>query len=227
MDFDQRYKDFDAHLTAQMGLLFRKVPLAREFHEGRFTEREYYCRHMLEAVLRIRMNNALDAYALSKIADTDNRVSGILAVYLADEFIHDQMLIPDLYALGKTREEIEGTEPMFSTQVLMSYLRFSVDRDGVLPDILWNWFVEWYSGRYNPVITARAREEFGLACTAATESHLQIDAEGKHLDHMSRALECLIQTDSEAVLAKNYLRQIVALVSMYFEELHELTGKNR
>jgi len=182
---------------------------------------------MLEAVLRIRMNNALDAYALSKIADTDNRVSGILAVYLADEFIHDQMLIPDLYALGKTREEIEGTEPMFSTQVLMSYLRFSVDRDGVLPDILWNWFVEWYSGRYNPVITARAREEFGLACTAATESHLQIDAEGKHLDHMSRALECLIQTDSEAVLAKNYLRQIVALVSMYFEELHELTGKNR
>jgi len=51
----------------EMENMFIRVPYAREFHMGEATDKSYYSRHLIETILRIRLNNEVDAYCLYKI----------------------------------------------------------------------------------------------------------------------------------------------------------------
>src|SRR5262249_22544434 len=64
-------------------LVFARVPFAREFHAGQATDWDYYKRHRVETVLRIRLNNEVDSYCLYKIASGDHKLAKLLATYLA------------------------------------------------------------------------------------------------------------------------------------------------
>lgn len=221
--FNRTRAELEAHLTIQMEYLFQTMPYAHAFHEGQEITQHFYARHMIEAVIRIRLNNALDAYCLSKISYNNPSLAKLLLDYLAEEFDHDEFLIKDLEMLGVSRDEINNTEPMFSTQILMAYLHSSINKHGALPDILWNWFVEWYSSKYNIKITEKARDEFGINNVQGALTHLKIDTEKEHLDRMSSALACLVLTEADIDLARRYLTRFVSFVGMYLKELHETT----
>ncbi len=205
---------------AGMARMFDGVPFAREFHEAASTHREYYRRHILEAILRIHLNNEVDAYCLSTIARTAPQTAARLIKYLAEEFGHDRMLLPDVLALQLSEEEIARTEPFFSTQLLMGYLRYAVDREGPLPTFVWNWFVEWYSDRYNERIVAKARAEMGADAVKGMMEHLTLDRELDHESGIGAALLELMTTETMVVRAETHLERFTQLVAMYFDELY-------
>jgi hypothetical protein len=210
-----------------MERIMATVPFTREFHEGTATHRGYYTRHMIEAVLRIRLNNEADAYCLFKISKCLNRPATQLVQYLAEEYGHDEILAQDLVAFGVTEHELAATPPFFATELLMGYLRYAVDQDGPLPTFVWNWFVEWYSDRYNPGIVARAREEFGPESVHGTTQHLELDKELDHEAGIGAALAALLDTQAEIERALLYIDRFVQLVAWYFNELYEATiGSN-
>lgn len=215
--------ELEEHLEAEMGKLFDSVPYAREFHEGAATDLKYYVRHMSEAVIRIILNNEADAYCLYKVASQNHQASKILIKYLAEEYGHDELLLSDLELFGISKDKVLQTRPFFSTQLLMSYLHFSVNTDGLLPTMLWNWFVEWYSERFNVIITDKARKEFGDDKVEGTQAHLQLDDNLDHADGVYLAVQSLIVGDGELLKAKEYLANFIKLVGMYFQELYDAT----
>jgi hypothetical protein len=209
--------------AAQMELLFERVPGARDFHEGKWIEQKYYQRHLLETILRIRLNNEVDAYGLYKIGYKDNKLAATLARYLAEEYGHEGMFLRDLERFGITKAEVDAIRVFSSTEKLIGYLYFAINQHGPLPTMIWNWFVEWYSDRYNGVITDHAAEVFGAEMVRGSHAHIAYDESHNHDDLMWSAVERAISGWGDYETAENYLVNFIGLIGEYFHELYDTT----
>ena len=59
---------------------------------------------------------------------------------------------------------------------------------GPAPTTIWDWFVEWYSDRYNPIITEKAATEFGKEYVHGTKAHIAFDESHDHDELMFRTV---------------------------------------
>jgi hypothetical protein len=206
-----------------MERLFATVPKAREFHAGTWTEKEYYKRHLVETVLRIRLNNEVDAYGLYKVGWKDHRLAATLARYLSEENNHEGMFLRDLREFGLGKEDVDATRPFPTTEYLMGYLYFSINQDGPLPTTVWNWFVEWYSDRYNGVITETAAQTFGTHMVKGSQAHIDYDESHDHDELMWSTVDRAIQGWGDVAAAERHLVNFIDLIALYFRELHDTT----
>jgi hypothetical protein len=193
-------------------------PFLRAFHDGSATHARLYRRHLLEATIRIRINNEIDSFALARTIRNDPLAEHLLA-YLQEEYGHDRMLEEDVHAMGMSEREIAEAEPFFTTELLMAYLWRSVEADGLLPALLWDWLVEWYSARYNPQITKAAEAELGWESVRQTTRHLELDEELEHEGALTRSLVAVIERDRLQAKAERYVDRFVRLIELYFDEL--------
>ena len=206
---------------------FQRVPKLRELHRGEWIDRDWYVRHITETVLRIRLNNEVDSYALYKVGSKDDALAAKLARYLAEEFGHENMFVKDLEKLGLSFEALNATPVFPSTAKLMGYLRLEADRSGPAPTTIWDWFVEWYSDRYNPVITDKAATEFGKEYVHGTRAHLAFDEAHDHDELMFRTVSRAVEKFSTPAQAEGYLTVFVDLIGDYFDELYQATVGSR
>ena len=221
------FRQCELHALEEMESLFKSVPFTREFHLGESTDREYYKRHLLEAVIRIGLNNDVDTYCLHKIVSSNISVAKKMLDYLKEEYGHDSMIAKDLEKFGISEADIVETQPLFSTKLLIAFMYYEIDKEGAMPTVVWNWLVEWYSHRYNKTITLKAEREFGHSKVRNSLAHLDIDEELTHEDDMTSALSLLIQNGNDLVKVKRYLSSYIQLIGMYFQELYNLTiGEN-
>ncbi|MFI9819156.1 iron-containing redox enzyme family protein [Streptomyces sp. NPDC052013] len=209
----------------RMEALFEKVPGAREFHDGSWTDREYYKRHLIETVLRIRLNNEVDAYGLYKVGSKDHRLAATLAQYLSEENNHEGMFLRDLKRFGIEKDEVDALRPFPSTEYLMGYLYFAINEQGPLPTAVWNWFVEWYSDRYNPVITKKAADTFGLETVKGSQAHIDYDESHDHDELMWSTVDRAVRGWGDFDSAERLLTNFIDLIGLYFAELHAHTVK--
>jgi hypothetical protein len=207
---DRAAKQFDQMLESNAFL--------KAFHEGTETHQELYRRHILETAIRIRMNNVVDSFALARTIQDDPMAEYLLA-YLHEEYGHDRMFEEDLRIMGLSEQDLAEAEPLFATELLMAFLWKSVERDGMLPALVWDWLVEWYSARYNPGITETAATAVGTESVRQTTRHLELDEELEHEDGLTRALTTLIERDGSLSHAERYVDRFVRLIEMYFHEL--------
>lgn len=215
--------DLDNQLTVCLERQFDRVPMMREFHSGQWMHREYYVRHLVETVLRIRLNNEVDAYALSRVGSTDDHLAAILAQYLAEEYGHEHMFMRDIKQLGWTQEKVDGTRPLFSTEMLMGYLHLCVNKEGPAATTVWNYFVEWYSDQYNQVITNNARGQYGEDALRGSQAHLDYDESHDHDELMWKVVDRAVSRWSTPETALLYAERFVTLIGDYFKELYEST----
>jgi hypothetical protein len=202
---------------------FQRVPKMRELHTGEWIDRDYYVRHLVETVLRIRLNNEVDAYALFKVGSADNNLAAKLAKYLAEELGHEGMFTRDLARFGLSIEEMNAPPIFPSTAKLMGYLRLAADSRGPAPTTVWDWFVEWYSDRYNQIITNKAAEEFGKAQVRGSQAHLDFDESHDHDELMFRTVSRAVEVFGTPEQAYADLKTFIDLIGDYFGELYEAT----
>lgn len=210
--------ELEERAARQLDAILASNAFLRAFHEGAETHQGLYRRHILETAIRIRMNNEVDSFALSKTIRND-RVAERLLVYLNEEYGHDRMFEEDLRVMGLSERDLAEAEPMFATELLMAFLWKSVERDGMLPAVLWDWLVEWYSARYNPQITETAATAVGPESVRQATRHLELDEELEHEDGLTEALTILVERDASFAKAERYLDRFVQLIEMYFREL--------
>jgi hypothetical protein len=213
----------ELHVAGEMEKLFNEVPFTREFHEGKATDINYYKRHLLETIIRIGLNNEVDAYCLHKIGYSDNYLAMKLATYLAEEYGHDNYFLTDLKRFGFSEQEVKNTPALFSTQLLIGYLYHSINNDGPMPTMVWNWFVEWYSNQYNMKIAKKVEEEFGKDKVKGSLGHLQYDEDEDHVDLMFSTVARVIKQEGDEEKVRQYLANFVRLIGMYFRELYDTT----
>jgi Iron-containing redox enzyme len=211
------------HAAHEMERLFAKVPFAREFHTGASSHPEYYKRHLMETILRIRLNNEVDAYCLYKIGYKNNKLAVKLAQYLAEELGHENFFLQDLKGLGVEKDELDATAPFFSTEKLIGYLYHAINHDGPMPTMVWNWFVEWYSDTYNKTITEKATNVVGEKGTKGFKKHIEFDDKHDHISLMFGTVEQTVVAPEDHQKVKNYLTNFIELIGEYFQELHDTT----
>ncbi|PEH84279.1 hypothetical protein [Burkholderia gladioli] len=214
---------FEQVAEQSINRLFAASPATAAFHRGEGIDREFYRRHLVETVLRIRLNNEVDAFALYKIGFKDNHLAQILAQYLAEEYGHEGLFLRDIEKFGLTDKQVDAIQPFHSTDKLIGYLYLSIGRDGPLPTMVWNWFVEWYSDRYNKIITEAAAQAFGQELVKGSLGHIQYDESRDHDDLMWGAVQRAIDGWGGIDKAEAYLRHFVGLIGEYFDELREAT----
>ncbi|MEX4005269.1 hypothetical protein AB4Y38_41290 [Paraburkholderia sp. EG285A] len=198
-------------------------PETAAFHCGDWIDSEYYRRHLVETVLRIRLNNEVGAFALYKIGCQDNSLAQMLAQHLAKEYGQDCLLLHDLERFGLTAASVDSIRPFNSTDKLIGYLYLSIVRDGPLPTMLLNWLQAWYSGRYNKVIAESAARAFGHDHVKGTLSHIEY-AESRSLEDSTWiALKLAIGGWGGMEKAEIYLNNFVGMIHEYFEELRVAT----
>jgi hypothetical protein len=202
---------------------FERIPKMREFHTGEWIDKDYYIRHVVETVLRIRLNNEVDTYALFKVGSKDDALAANLAKYLAEEFGHETMFTRDLKKFGFTAEDLAASEVFPTTKQLMGYLRLAADDRGPAPTTVWDWFVEWYSDRYNQIITDKAGQEFGKEYTRGKQAHLDFDESHDHDELMFRTVSRAVDSFGTPAGAYSDLTTFVNLIGDYFGELYETT----
>ncbi|HEY0641352.1 MAG TPA: hypothetical protein VGD67_27300 [Pseudonocardiaceae bacterium] len=213
----------EALAAKEMERLFATVPRAREFHEGKWVEKGYYLRHLVETVLRIRLNNEVDAYGLYKVGYKDHRLAATLARYLSEENNHEGMFLRDIARFGLSKDDVDAMRPFSSTEYLIGYMYFSINNEGPLPTTVWNWFVEWYSDQYNPVITKHAAEVFGEDMVKGSHAHIAYDESHDHDDLMWSTVERAIEGWGTYADVERHLVNFVDLVGQYFTQLHNET----
>jgi hypothetical protein len=212
------------NLAAQfMGRQFERVPKMRELHAGTWTDRDYYIRHLVETILRIRLNNEVATYALFRVGSSDDTLAASMAKYLAEEFGHEAMFTRDLAAFGVSTEELNSTSVFPSTAKLMGYMQLLANREGPAPTTLWDWFVEWYQDRYNPTIVAKAAEDLGQDVVRGWQGHIRFDESHSHDDLTWRATSRAVETWSSQAKAEQYLEQYIEMIGDYFHEVYDAT----
>lgn len=207
----------------EMEKMFCKIPFTRNFHTGQKTNLDYYKRHVIEIILRIKLNNEVDAYSLYKIGYKDNLLSKKLATYLSEEYGHEAFFMSDLRALGVSEEQVNKTNPFFSTKKLIGYLYFAIMQDGPMPTMVWNWLVEWYSDTYNMIITQKAAKEFGKDKVLGSLKHLSFDESHDHLSLMFSTIEATVKTDYDSEKVKMYISNFIDLIGEYYLDLYANT----
>ncbi len=220
-------KELNQIFNLEMKNLLEESSFISEFHLGISTQKEFYKRHILETLLRIQINNDVDAYCLYKLGKKQQTLAGRLATYLVEEYGHDKLFQKDLSYFGMTQQDIENSQPFRSTYLLMDYLKGSIDRDGAIPTVVWNYFVELYSDTYNQTITSKAASEFGSSYVNGSQSHLDIDELKDHVGLMEGMLSLSIKSSEDLELAKEYMTTFIYLISLYFKELYQATKEDK
>lgn len=207
----------------EMERLFTDVPFVKDFHLGLKTDKEYFVRHLIETVVRMRLDIQTDAYALYKMRPLNNKLSRMFAEYIAEEAGHDELFISDLEKFNIKKEDVLNTKPLKSTENLIGYFYYNLNHESVLLTVLWGWFVEWYSDNYNGLITEKAAQEFGYDNVKGSKAHLQIDEEKDHNEFMLKTVQYLIKNEDDLKNAKYLISRIVDFLSDYFNELYQNT----
>ena len=207
----------------QMEKMFLEVPFAREFHLGQKTDLAYFRRHLIETVVRMRLDIQTDAYALYKMRHLDNDLSKKFALYLSEESGHDEMFLQDIQKFGISHEEAISTKPLLSTENLIGFFYYQINHESPMLTVLWGWFVEWYSDNFNGNITSKAASEFGAEKLKGSMAHLTFDDHKDHYVFMLSTITLLIRTESDLQKAKLLIARIVSFLGDYFQELYDTT----
>lgn len=220
-EYAHTLESLEFHAAKEMLAVLDRSQAIKHFHEGYIPSREHFIRHLVEDVLRMRENDEVDLLCLSHLGFRNRIVSLGLLKYLHEEASHSQMILRDLQALGVTEEEALTTQPMFSTCLLMGYLRRSIQTEGPLANFVWSWFVEWYSARFNGKILQGAGELLGKEALKGNFAHLAIDDDKDHPAFTTQLLLQLLIAPANWNAAHAHVTRFSRLIEMYYLELLE------
>jgi pyrroloquinoline quinone (PQQ) biosynthesis protein C len=201
----------------------QEVSFASHLTDGDSLCPQYYLRHRIETIKRIRMTAHFDAVSLAAMVHEDYDAARIWARYICEELDHDRMFYQDLEVHGVSREQVDATEPLAATRALGDFLRDRLDRYGSIAAVAYSLFVEWNSARFSRPAVEKARAAFGTAHVEGSHSHLAIDETEDHYEMMCDVAERLCARSGGHEALVELVRDISALFRRYFEELHRVS----
>ncbi|GAA3044091.1 hypothetical protein GCM10020000_24510 [Streptomyces olivoverticillatus] len=90
----------DALLDSFIKDFYETVPYARHQKSAEKIDLEYYKRHNIETILRLRRKRTIDALAIKYFTKKDPVQAKAWAHYTDDEMLHDRLFAADLAKVG-------------------------------------------------------------------------------------------------------------------------------
>ncbi|MFH8748098.1 hypothetical protein ACH4GK_31215 [Streptomyces rimosus] len=217
-------KKVDAILDTFIKDFYETVPYAQHQKNAAELNLDYYKRHNIETILRLRRKRTVDALAIKYFTKVDPVQAKAWAHYTDDEMLHDRLFAADLAKVGVTKDQIYSTEPMLSTKLLTGYLQYGMEfDDSPLALITSVYFVEYVTTRTQPEWLDNLGTVLGEENVKGARAHVNTDLDDDHDDFVWRVLSTLITSEADEQRVTEHLNHIYWLWKLYFVELHQLT----
>src|SRR5579862_8396845 len=143
----------DNTLNKMIENFYQDAPYANYQKDSQEIDLNYFVRHSIETVLRIRQKRMVDALVIHYFTKHNPRLAKDWAHYIEDEMLHGHMFARDIEKLcGLTLEDIyKKYQPLFSTQLLNGYFYFTLEHEGPLAAITSAYFLEYTTRKTQPI----------------------------------------------------------------------------
>jgi hypothetical protein len=218
----------DAILDTFIKDFYETVPYAQHQKNAAELNLDYYRRHNIETILRLRRKRTVDALAIKYFTKVDPVQAKAWAHYTDDEMLHDRLFAADLAKVGVTKDQIYSTEPMLSTKLLTGYLQYGMEfEDSPLALITSVYFVEYVTTRTQPEWLENLGKVLGEDNVKGARAHVNTDLDDDHDDFVWRVLATLVTSEADERKVIEHLDHIYWLWKLYFVELHQLTVQGK
>lgn len=204
---------------------YSEVPYATHFMTASKAHPEYYKRHTIETILRLRMKRTVDALAIKYFTLYDPIRAQAWCQYGYEEMLHDiEYFMNDLNKIGVSAKEVYETEPLFSTKLLTGYYQWGMEYEKCpLALISSVYFMEYTTTRTQPEWIDNLEKSMGADAVAGARGHVNLDIDDGHDEFVWEVLMSLINSKDDEMRMLDHLRNVGRLFAMYFTELHHLT----
>jgi hypothetical protein len=216
----------DAHLDHLVDRFYREVPYGDHLARGKNINLEYYKRHVVEIILRLRMKRTIDALTIHYFTKHNPVLAKKWCSYTEDEMLHDAMFIKDLERLGMSREEVYGHSPLFSTKLLQGYFYYGLEHEGMpLASLASSYFIEYTSVRTQPQWIDNVERQLGAGSAKGQRSHVSHDLDDDHTYFVWNVLMTLVKTKADEERFIGHIDNVWRLFCTFFTELYHATVK--
>lgn len=220
-DFKTR---LDAYLEGLIQRFYKEVPYAAHLRQGSKINVEYYKRHVVEIILRLRMKRSIDALTIHYFTKHDPALAKKWCEYTEDEMLHDAMFIKDLERLGMSRDEVYAHDPLFSTKILQGYFYYGLEHEGKpLASLVSSYFIEYTSIRTQPEWIDNVEKQLGKGAAKGQRAHVNHDMQDDHTLFVWNVLMTFVENEADEQRIVNHLDNVYKLFSAFFTELYQLT----
>ncbi|NEO96077.1 MAG: hypothetical protein F6K56_40395 [Moorea sp. SIO3G5] len=217
-------ESLDYILRQEVERILATVPYAGHLtDENHELDEEYYLRHRIETIKRIRMTSKTDALALAHMVDEDYEAARLWGRYTAQELNHDLLFMKDLRQHGYTDEMVAAIEPFPSTMAMIDYLKNQIESIGSLPALAYSIFTEWNSERASAKVVEKAEKKYSKSFVSGSKAHVVTDETQDHYKIMLDIAHTLLAKKGDEKILIMLLKDISVFMGDYFDELYEQT----
>ena len=185
----------------------------------------YFIRHSIETVLRIRHKRMIDALVIHYFTKHNPTLAKAWAHYIEDEMLHGKLFARDIQKLsGLSLDDIyEQYQPLFSTQLLNGYFYYTLEHEGPLAAITSAYFLEYTTRKTQPEWLDNLERIFGKENLKGARAHVEHDIRDNHNDFVWEVLSALIVNEKVEACFFTHLHRIYGLFAAYFLDVHQQT----
>lgn len=212
--------EIDAWLSAQLEHFYKSIKGADHLLKSDAINKNYYRRHVIEIILRLRMKRVIDALTIHYFTKTDPYLAKKWAQYTEDEMLHDEMFAKDLERLGVSKSEIYATDPLFTTKVLQGYFYYGLEHEGKpLASLCSSYFIETMSIKTQRQWIENIERNFGTGIAKGQNAHVAHDLEDDHVLFVWNVLMTLVKTEEDKQKIREHLSNVATLFSAFYAEM--------
>lgn len=222
-NFDELSTWMDRVMTEETQRYLDEVPFASHLTDETDLDVDYYIRHRVETVKRIRFTAKTDALSLAKMVEEDYLASRKWSRYITEELCHDVLFLRDLRKHEMSEEDVFAIAPFPSTLGMVRYIEEEIENVGSLAAVAYSLAVEWSSERYSPKTVSKAEKAFTAEHVRGSKNHVGIDEDEDHYKMMLDVTSRLLEGAGGLPVLERLIRDIMAYFRQYFTELYEVT----
>ncbi len=213
----------DQTLNQMIERFYEVAPLGKYQKDSSEINIEYYTRHTVETVLRIRHKRMIDALVVHYFTKHNPRLAKLWANYTEDEMLHGQMFARDLKKIsGLTLEDVyEKYEPLFATKLLNGYFYYTLEHEGPMASITSAYFLEYTTRHTQPTWLNNLEEVLGKEKLRGARAHVNHDIQDNHNDFVWNVLAALIKDEKDEAKFFEHLNNIFGLFVSYFQDVYQ------
>lgn len=214
----------DIELNRYIAQFYEKVPYASHFMDAKDVDMDYYKRHTIETVLRIRRKRTIDAHTIHYFTLNNPVAAKEWAEYTDEEMLHDRLFLADLAQVGVEASEVYSTDPFFSTKMLNGYFLYCLEFEGSpLAAIASSYFLEYTTRNTQPDWLDGLDKSLGKEKVKGERAHVNYDINEDHTGDVWNTLMTLVQSPTDETRLMKHFENLYRLFTMYFTEVYDAT----
>jgi len=212
--------EIDALLERRLTRFYQTVKGADHLLTSDAIDPEYYKRHVIEIILRLRLKRVIDALTVHYFTKTDPVLAKKWAGYTEDEMLHDSLFATDLERIGVSKEEIYSTDPLLSTKLLQGYFYYGLEHEGrPLASLCSAYLIESLANKTQPKWISNIERNFGDGAAKGQFAHASNDIADEHIDFVWSVLSTFANTEADRRRIRDHFVNIAVLFEAFYTEM--------